>query len=77
MTEKDCFCLHTHRSGQKYDSWLIAIRGIAPNCNDPKSNILVRRAPSAVRRANLSKQDSPKKFPNFCRKIVSSEVQQV
>ncbi len=47
MTEKDCFCLHTHRSGQKYDSWLIAIRGIAPNCNDPKSNILVRRAPSA------------------------------
>jgi hypothetical protein len=30
-----------------------------------------------VGRANSDKQDSPTKFPNFCRKIFSSETQQV
>ena len=32
-----------------------------PSCNEPKSRKLVRRAPSAKRRAKLSKQTAPRK----------------
>jgi len=39
--------------------------GYYPSGNDPKSKILVRRAPYAVRRTNVTNQDSLTKLENF------------